>query len=75
MYIIPNDLSPYQVKTNWNFLESNFQGCFFVFLRFYLFLFLERGEGKEKERDRTINVWLLLACPPLGAGPQPRHVP
>ena len=49
---------------------------FYLFLLF-IYLFLERGEGKEKERERSINVWLPLTCPLLGAwpGPQPRHVP
>ena len=34
-----------------------------------MYLFLERGEVREKERKRNINVWLCLACPPLGTWP------
>ena len=33
-----------------------------------LFIFRE-GEGREKDRERNINVWLPLACPPLGTWP------
>ena len=41
----------------------------FLIKTFFICLFLERGEGREKERERNINVWLPLACPPLGAPP------
>ena len=40
-----------------------------IFFKYFLYLFLERKEGREKERGRNINVWLLLACPPLGTWP------
>ena len=42
-----------------------------LFLNFFLifYLFLEREEGREKEKARNINVWLPLACPPLGSWP------
>ena len=53
---------------------TNKVGTFF-FLRFYLFISLEEGEGREKEREKNINVWLPLACPFRGPGPQPRYVP
>ena len=46
-----------------------------VFSFFKIYLFLERGEGREKEKEGSINVWLLLTCPPWGPGPQPPHVP
>ena len=36
------------------------------FLKDFIYLFSERGEGREKERERNVNVWLSLACPPLG---------
>ena len=39
------------------------------FFKDFIYLFLEGGEGKEKERERSINVWLPLACPPLGTWP------
>ena len=35
----------------------------------FIYLFLERGERMEKERERNINVWLHLACLPLGTWP------
>ena len=31
--------------------------------------FIFRGEGKGKERERNNNVWLPLACPPVGSWP------
>ena len=43
--------------------------CFFFFFQDYIYLFLEG----EKERERNI-VWVPLACPHWGPGPQPRHV-
>ena len=47
----------------------------FSFFRDFIYLFLDRGIGREKERKRNINVWLLVVCPPLGLGLQPRRVP
>ena len=46
------------------------QNHFFLFFKVFKKLFIFR-EGKEKERERNINVWLPLACPPLGPGPNP----
>ena len=48
---------------------------FFFSFTDLIYVFLERGEGREKERERNINVWLPLAHPCRGPGPQPRHVP
>ena len=48
----------------------------YLFLKdLFIYLFLDRGERSEKERERKVNVWLSLACPHWGPGPQPRHVP
>ena len=44
-----------------------------LFFKFLKFIFRERRW--EGERERNINVWLLLAHPYWGPGPQPRHVP
>ena len=41
----------------------------FFKLEDFIYLFLERGGRREKERERNINVWLPLACPPLGTRP------
>ena len=45
------------------------------FFKDFIYLFLEKGEGRVKERERSINMWMPVTCSPLGAGPQPRHVP
>ena len=42
----------------------------FVFVfRLFTYLLSERGEGREKERERSMNAWLLLMHPQLGAWP------
>ena len=45
----------------------------FFFLKI-LFIYF-RQMGREEERERNISVWLPLAPPNWGPGPQPRHVP
>ena len=39
----------------------------FSFLKDFVYLFLERG--RKGERERSINVWLPVVCPLLGAWP------
>ena len=41
----------------------------FFLKNYFIYLLLERGEGREKEKERSINVWLSLLCPLLGAWP------
>ena len=43
--------------------------CMSFCLRFYFITFKETGREGEREGERHINVWLPLACPPLGIWP------
>ena len=45
--------------------------CITLFRKDFIYSLLER----KKEWERNIRVWLPPVCPPLGPGPQPRHVP
>ena len=47
----------------------------FLFKKDFIYLFLERGEERENVKERNIDMWLPLAYPYWGPGPQPRHVP
>ena len=57
--------APHSFIFNWGKIHKTCNDSFFKI--FYLFIFRQRG--REKERERNINVWLLLAHPPLGTRP------
>nr|KAF6500910.1 hypothetical protein HJG59_007937 [Molossus molossus] len=67
-----------EVETSYCWLSLGIVGLLGTFTFFFFIDFRERGRERERQIETSMreNIdWPPPACPPLGLGPQPGHMP